>query len=193
MTEALPQGKYNLRRYQQSDQQALLDIFRRNIREEWGTRYHGGRYLANAEKYIEGVCSSPDSDLNSIEKVYFQAGGFFWTLVFQSDGKERVVGMCGLETLSSNVGELRRMCLLPDHRRMRWGSRMVQCIQNKARELGLEKIILSTPAHGADVLAFYKRNGFVDTIDDTNGRPKRIEGLHGTPISEVFLEWKSGE
>ena len=39
--------------------------------------HHDGKYLANAERYIDSVVRDESSDLNSIEKVYFAKGGYF--------------------------------------------------------------------------------------------------------------------
>lgn len=117
-----------------------------------GTRYHGGKYAIDAEGYIDIVCSTPDSDINTIEETCFEqrgcggGGGYFWVLVFETDADSDnvVVRMVGLERISSSssndnngnvdvdgngnnvVGDLWRMFLTKDHRSKGWGSKLVQ-------------------------------------------------------------------
>jgi len=169
---------YRLRRYEANDVDGILAVFRANLVEEW-TKYHGGKYLPNAEKYIERCCCSDDSDLRNIELVYFDGGGYFWVL---ADADNVVCGTLGLEILESETatGELRRMCLIPSLRRQGWGTRMFRALREEAETMGLCKIVCSTPEHDNDVLDFYKSLDFVDT-----GRRGLI---HNSPIQEVFLE-----
>ena len=58
---------YKLRRYEASDNPAIIKLFCDNIREEWGEMHHDRKYLANAERYIDSVVQDESSDLNSIE------------------------------------------------------------------------------------------------------------------------------
>ncbi|CAB9501562.1 Acetyltransferase (GNAT) family [Seminavis robusta] len=161
------------------DVDAIKQVFRHNIAEEW-TKYHDAKYLPNAKRYIETATTSPDSDFNNIEQIYFESGGFFWVLV---TSKDEVVGMTGLEVnTKERKGELRRMCLFPSIRRKGWGTKLGKLVEEKAKELGLETVFLSTPEHGDDVLQFYSKLGFCDT--------GQRAPLHGSPIQEVFLEWK---
>eukprot|EP00571_Detonula_confervacea_P013022 CAMPEP_0172312766 /NCGR_PEP_ID=MMETSP1058-20130122/18550_1 /TAXON_ID=83371 /ORGANISM="Detonula confervacea, Strain CCMP 353" /LENGTH=221 /DNA_ID=CAMNT_0013026311 /DNA_START=150 /DNA_END=815 /DNA_ORIENTATION=- len=219
---ASPTSNYTLRRYQATDLDQVKQIFASNIREEWGSIYHDGKYIANAERYIKSVVDDSDSDLNSIEETYFSGGGYFWVLTCQQEddcqknddiskeeeaattAKEIVVGTCGLQKLSPTTAEIRRMCLASNHRRKGWGSRMLQTAIEKARSSSdsgeeednrmvarVEKLVVSTIEHSLDGIDFYKkRNGFVDTLEEETGLPKKVKGVHGTPISEVFMEYK---
>ena len=105
----------HIRPYQADDQASILAIFEANIREEW-SKYHDGKYLPNAERYIQTVLGL-DSDLCNIPRVYIEPGGQFWVLVVIDDATddEKVVGYCGLQVLSATTteGEIRRNCLLP--------------------------------------------------------------------------------
>ena len=152
--------------------------------------HHDGKYLANAECYIDSVVQDESSDLNSIEKVYFANGGYFWVLTAQ-DEDDAVVGCCGLEVISESEVELRRMCISRNHRQNGCGSNiMIPAIMKRAKAMnGVQRITLSTPEHGTDtVIRFYKKNEFVDILDG-DGNPKKALNIHGTPIHEVFLEY----
>jgi GNAT superfamily N-acetyltransferase len=221
---SLSPPQYNLRQYQPRDLDGVKTLFRVNIEEEWGVRYHDGKYIDNARRYIDSVVSvsAPDSDLNNIDETYFQKGGFFWVLTCSSTGSrnsntinadatreeeddkketttEIIVGTCGLQRISSSVVELRRMCIAANHQSKGWGSKMIQKAIDRAKSnemmdddgSGLvEKIIVSTIEHSIDGISFYKkRHGFIDTIDVETGLPKKVKGVHGTPISEVFMEY----
>jgi ribosomal protein S18 acetylase RimI-like enzyme len=168
-----------LRRFEAQDLEPIIEIFQTNLVEEW-TRYHDAKYLPNAKKYVEETITDPHSDLLNIEQVYLKTGGEFSVLVSTKDNT--VFGMCGLQKKSPTEGELRRMCLRPCVRRQGWGARMTRMVQAASKEMGLQKLVLSTPEHGDDVLNFYAKQGFVDT-------GKRWP-IHNSPIQEVFLEWK---
>jgi len=197
MPASMQCSSYKLRRYQPADKPFVIKIFCDNIREEWGELHHGGQYLPNAERYIRSVVDDDSSDLNSVDEVYFAKGGHFWTLTHttpQEDGSadsatETVVGMCGLEVISETEVELRRMCIDRNHRRNGCGSQiMIPAMLERAKAMdGVRRITLSTPEHGANVIRFYKKNGFVDMLDG-DGNPKRDLNIHGTPIHEAFLE-----
>lgn len=199
---------YKIRRYQPSDIQGVKDLFTNNIIEEWGSRYHDGKYIENAERYIESVVNDSDSDLNYMEASYFCKGGFFWVLTCcmksgninneNDDGgreeKDIIVGTCGLQRISNTEAELRRVCMANNHRSKGWGSKLVELAMERARSheemMGVQRVIVSTIEHSIDGINFYKtRHGFVDTIDENNGLPKMMKA-HGTPISEVFMECK---
>jgi N-acetylglutamate synthase-like GNAT family acetyltransferase len=192
MTSSSYAPTYALRRYQASNLTQVKKLFADNIREEWGSRYHDGKYIANAERYIESVVDKEDSDLNNIEEKYFEGGGAFWVLTCDDPKEETVVGTCGLQRLSPTTAEIRRMCIASNHRSKGRGSKMLQLSIQKARdEMNVEKLVVSTIEHSVDGIDFYKkRNGFVDTIDEQTGLPKKVGGVHGTPISEVFMEYE---
>lgn len=131
-----------------------------------------------------------DSDLNNVPSTYHANGGQFWVLVVddETNTNNTVVGMCGLQVYpgedGTNIGEIRRMCILPPYRQNGHGTKMGELAQDLARTLDLPKVVCSTPEHGKDVLKFYAKLGFV--VDT-----EKHAFLHGTNIvKEVFLEWR---
>ena len=201
MSLSSKQPIYNLRRYQPSDKQGIKDLFIANIVEEWGIRYHNGKYIDNARRYIDSVVNAKDSDLNNIETTYFVNGGYFFLLTcrFNSDNdavedKCEVVGTCGLQRISDTEAELRRVYMGKDHRSKGWGSKMVKLLMDRIKTheemANVNKVVVSTIEHSIDGIDFYKtKHGFVDTIDKETGLPKTVKA-HGTPINEVFMECK---
>ena len=173
-----------IRPYQPSDKAAVLEIFEANIREEW-SKYHQGKYITNAEGYIRSVIDNvAESDLHNISRVYLEPGGNFWVLVVVDDEDTVIVGMVGLQVLPDmKEGEIRRNCILPSYRGMGWGTKMCHQAQEVARQMGLKRLVCSTPEHGEDVLQFYNKLGFAEFGGE------RTQEMHGTPVKEVFLEW----
>ena len=131
-----PPPVYNIRRYQPSDNQGIKDLFATNIQEEWGEVYHEGRYLSNAQRYIDSVVNddATDSDLNNVERTYFCNGGYFWVLTCTSSTisdksdadnindtteeekeEEIIIGTCGLQRISNTEAELRRVYVYQSH------------------------------------------------------------------------------
>jgi len=194
MSSSSKQPIYNLRRYQPSDKQGIKDLFTANIVEEWGVRYHDGKYIDNAQRYIDSVVNDEDSDMNNIEATYFVDGGYFYVLTCSYDGEGEctIVGTCGLQRISDTEAELRRVCMSKDHRSKGWGSKMVKLLMDRVKTheemKSVNKVVVSTIEHSVDGIDFYKtKHGFVDTIDKETGRPKTVKA-HGTPINEVFME-----
>ena len=214
-----PPPVYNIRRYQPSDNQGIKDLFATNIQEEWGEVYHEGRYLSNAQRYIDSVVNddATDSDLNNVERTYFCNGGYFWVLTCTSSTisekryadddtteeekeEEIIIGTCGLQRISNTEAELRRVCISKSHRSNGWGSQLVQLAMDRVKTheemKNVAKVIVSTIEHSVDGIDFYKtKHDFVDTIDECTRLPKIIKGVHGTPIDEkgcgeVFMEYK---
>ena len=60
-----------LRRFEAHDLDSIIEIFQANLIEEW-TRYHDGKYLPNAKKYVEETITGRNSDLLNIEQVYLK-------------------------------------------------------------------------------------------------------------------------
>ena len=202
---------FNIRRYQPTDNQGIKDLFATNIQEEWGEVYHEGRYLSNAQRYIDSVVNdddATDSDLNNVERTYFCNGGYFWVLTCtitnstaeKSDDdnndtteeekeEEIITGTCGLQRISNTEAELRRVCISKSHRSNGWGSQLVQLAMDRVKTheemKNVTKVIVSTIEHSVDGIDFYKtKHDFVDTIDECTRLPKITKGVHGTPIDE---------
>ncbi len=97
-----------------------------------------------------------DSDINDIEKSYFQSGGYFEVL--KSDGK--IIGTWGLYPEEESTFELRKMYLKKEARGRGLGKQMMNRMLEKARELKCERIVLETASVLKEAISMYKKYGF---------------------------------
>ena len=80
----------------------------------------------------------------------------------QSDGKGRPVGTARLRVLESGVAKLERVAVLESHRGEGVGERLMQAVEDKARQRGCTRARL----HGqTTVEGFYRRLGY-QTVSD---------------------------
>ena len=80
----------------------------------------------------------------------------FWVVV----AGEEIAGTFGIERRAPDVTELRRMYLAAEHRGRGIAQRMLQCAEQKAREYGFARMILSTAEVQKAAIVFYRRSGY---------------------------------
>lgn len=97
-------------------------------------------------------------DLDAHESVYSPGNGMF--LVLQ-EGDE-VVGCGGLRRLDGESGELVRLWLRKDKRKMGLGRKLFAALMQGAKELGYAKVYLDTSNRCQDAVRLFRRNGFRD-------------------------------
>ena len=97
-----------------------------------------------------------DSDFEDIEGVYIRSGGEF--LIGEIDG--RIIAMGALKPLTSTIVELKRMRVLPPYQRMGFGQLMLDCLEDRAKELGFSVIELDTTGQQLAARKLYEKNGY---------------------------------
>ena len=97
---------------------------------------------------------SKNPDLEDIQTSY--GGAQF--LVARLEGK--IVGCGALVTRAEGVGEIVRMSVSINYRRLGIGGKILQTLVDKASSLGIQKIILETTSTWQEVMAFYRSFGF---------------------------------
>ncbi len=137
-----------VRRYEPDDEDAVRDVFERAMRE-------AGTDPAD----VPGT-----RDLGWIEAAYIDPGGEF--LVVAVDGE--VVATGGL-VVDRDVAELFRVAVDPDHQREGHGSRLLEALEDAARDRGVERVVLTTARRQSSALAFYPQCGYERTGDDRHG------------------------
>jgi GNAT superfamily N-acetyltransferase len=104
----------------------------------------------------------PLRDLDDYQHAYVENRGVF--LVLMSGG--RIIGTGALHLLEEgdpgpDVGEIKRVWLLPEYHGQGLGYRMMMALLDAARERGYKKVCLQTsPAYQQRAFAFYQRLGF---------------------------------
>lgn len=101
--------------------------------------------------------ASTDSDLQDIQKNYFEGGGTFDLLVNDSG---QIVGSVGLCPVADYICELRKMYLAPEARGCGWGRRLLEHALERATKLGFQRVVLETASVLQAAIALYERYGF---------------------------------
>jgi len=87
-------------------------------------------------------------------------------LVIYADGKPVAGG--GLRRDEDGVAEIKRMYVVPEARRQGLGRRLLEALEDKARELGYARIRLDTGNRQPHAQAMYERAGY-HPIENYNG------------------------
>lgn len=130
--------------------------------------------LRDAGAFIEGIDGeSLDRDLDDIAATYIISGGDF--LVDDEDG--RIVAMGAVRPLQPARAELKRMRVHPDAQRQGRGRAMLRALEQRARDLGFQSLVLDTTEPQVAARGLYTSNGYVQT---STGE------LHGQAV--IFME-----
>lgn len=76
------------------------------------------------------------------------------------DGSEVPVGCGGLRTLDRSHGEIKRMYVIPDRRGTGISTRMLTALEDEARALGWDRVVLETGDRQPDAMRLYEREGY---------------------------------
>ena len=130
----------------------LVDSFR-----EYSPQYTPGGFAATTP--------SPSEVLRRIEE------GPLWLATVQSD----VVGTVSAVLRDNGVLYIRGMAVLPQARGLRIGNRLLELIEEYAKEHSCTKLVLSTTPFLSRGIRLYERLGFVRTDEGPHD-------LYGTPL-----------
>jgi len=97
-----------------------------------------------------------DEEIDHISEYYGRPGFGFW--VAEIDGT--VAGMVGLERLEDGEAEVRRMYVAAEFRRRGLGRRLLAHVEDRARDLGYARMVLSTSALQPQAKALYEVSGY---------------------------------
>lgn len=105
-----------------------------------------------------GLGFREEEQLDLLDTFDFYKDGGFWIAEF--DGK--IIGCIGLQKLNSTLGVLRKLFVQKELRgkELNIAQKLFDKLINEANSLGLEKILLDTPAVAEASHRFYQRNGF---------------------------------
>jgi len=103
--------------------------------------------------------TSLDADLTEIADRYLETGGEF--LVGLVDGT--VVATGGFQLEDERTAELRRMRVDPEYQRRGYGVRMLEELEGRARERGIEAVVLGTNERLTAARRLYEKHGYAET------------------------------
>jgi GNAT superfamily N-acetyltransferase len=141
-----------LRRYTDADAAAVWDL------------HHNSLNLVDAH----GGNGDWDEDLQNVREIYLEAGGEF--LVGEANGK--LVAMGALLRAGPTTGEIKRMRVDLNYQRQGFGRRILQALEERARELGYRRLRLDTTTGQTAARALYEESGFTQI---GTGRMGRVE------------------
>ena len=133
-----------------------------------------------------------DDDLHRVEDEYIATGGEFYVGTVGG----RIVAMGGLQRLSDDRAELRRMRVHPDLQRRGLGGRMLSALEQRATELGYRTLTLDTTVQQVPAIRLYTRSGYRETggavrkVQDTGVREEDrvVVGLSSSFIKTLPTE-----
>lgn len=108
---------------------------------------------------VHGGRGSWEDDLRDIAGAYLDSGGEFLVALAGED----LVGMGGLMRRSSTEGEIRRVRVRPDFQRRGLGRRILEALEERARELGMGTIRLDTTEEQVAARRLYESAGYRET------------------------------
>lgn len=133
----------SLRRYQPQDHDAVWNLHN-DVLNELGT--HGG--------------NGPwDDDLHHIEEVYLRNKGEFFVGV----ANNTIIAIGGLKRVNRDVAEIKRMRVNTAWRRKGIGQLILNRLEEKAKELGYQELVLDTTTRQTGAQLFYKKNSYHET------------------------------
>jgi GNAT superfamily N-acetyltransferase len=131
------------------------------------------------EAYIERALAE---EIDRISAYYGQRNGGFWVAI-QND---KLVGTFGLERVSTDAMELRRMYVDPGTRRRGIARQMLRFAEDECRQRKVRKLELSTSELQNAAIKFYKNVGYRLVSEDLvqTGSNKTV----GSGIRRFYFE-----
>ena len=83
-----------------------------------------------------------------------------------------IVATSGPQSVDSRTAELRRICVDPEYQRRGYGTRMLETLEARIRERGVDRIVLETNVDLRAARRLYEREGYTET-----GRTEPAEGV----------------
>jgi ribosomal protein S18 acetylase RimI-like enzyme len=119
------------------------------------------------DRTFENEATDPEDipnidDLDRIHEEYVDSGGAF--LLAETDGS--LVGMGGLK-VDGSTGEMFRLRVHPDHQGRGVGRKLVEALEEAARERGVETLYAETARRQTAAVSFYPALGYEQHDTDT--------------------------
>ena len=107
---------------------------------------------------IDQQCFAPGIAYSRMElKFYIKRRGSF-TLV--AEAEENTVGFIVAEAGRKNIGHIITIDVLPEARRFRIGSKLLQAAEDRLLNAACHGVVLETAVDNTSALSFYKRHGY---------------------------------
>jgi GNAT superfamily N-acetyltransferase len=109
------------------------------------------------ELFEQYIALAVNGELRQVHEIFSEARrNAFWVV----EGHARIIGTFGIESRGDDSTELRRMYLDRNYRGQGIAQRMLDRAEQRARDLGFSRMILSTAEVQAAAMAFYRNSGY---------------------------------
>lgn len=115
------------------------------------------RYYAEIAARFDGGFDPGQSSAPTLD-AFTPPGGAF--LVVRLDGA--LVGCGGFKQDTPDIAYLKRMWVAPENRGLGLGRRLLEALEEKARELGYDKVRLETEKTLTEAQQLYRSSGYVE-------------------------------
>lgn len=124
---------------------------------------HLGAELDSQELQMELDLSQPTAapTNDAVTLTYLAAGSDLteWQL-FETHSAQRLLGSCQTSRISENSVCLHHVEILPEFRRLGYGTLLMEALIHELRLLGISRMILQVSGDNTAALALYKKQGF---------------------------------
>ena len=143
---------FDFRPYTASDFAAVAGVWTRVNRE---------LAPAGMESLFEQyIATTIEGELSRLLDIFSVARRNAFWVVEPADGSRRIVATFGIECRDSDTTELRRMYIDAGWRGRGLAQRMLRTAEDRARELGFSRMVVSTADVQRAALRFYTKSGF---------------------------------
>jgi len=145
-----------IRPFVDSDAPAVRDLFVRV-----------NRHLAPdlmAEAFEAYIAQSLREEIDHIPNYYWKRNGLF----FVTEVSAKIVGMYGLESIGLDAMELRRMYVDPSARGRGIGRSLLDHAEEKTRQMGKVRLLLSTSELQTAALSLYRVSGYTQLGEEVS-------------------------
>lgn len=139
------------------------------------------RLITALDEHLAGRYS-PDQRFGPNLKPEQLAVGIGAFVIARADG--RAVGCGALRTLDKTTAEVKRMFVEPELRGRGIAKQVLDHLEDIARQLDVQRVVLETGIYQAEAIALYRRAGF---------RPVRCWGEYAESLTSVCFEKRISE
>jgi GNAT superfamily N-acetyltransferase len=134
------------------------------------------RLIASLDEHLSSLYT-PDQMFGPNFKAEQVAAGQGTFVVARSDG--RAIGCGAMRKLDGTTAEVKRMYVEPEVRGHGVARRILDHLEDSAREMGVHRLVLETGIYQAEAIGLYRRTGF---------KPIRCWGEYAESLTSVCFE-----
>jgi len=139
-------------------------------REPYGDE--GPRWVvAQAEAELEARYGDLDDGERGLTAAMFDPPAGAFLVARRGDAAGPPVGGVGLRAVAPDGGEVRRLWVAPDQRGLGIARTLMDALEDAARDLGFDALVLATGDRQPEAVALYETTGWDRVRVDRDGRP----------------------